>query len=253
MREKTSSRPPNGTEAGTEGPERSVFVVSDVRLYREGLIAFLGSLAGISIAGSASDPAGTLRRMETHVDAALVDMSMRGALGLCRDLLARDRRVVALGMSDSEERMADCAMLGLHGYVSRAAGAEDMAKAIHRVCADRIYCDPDVAALAVSCIGNLARRQIGAAPASQRDAQVQVLTRRELQIARLIVEGQANKEIARHLRIEVSTVKNHVHSILGKYGARSRAEAAYIFSRGPIATAPAPLAAPRPDVDDARP
>jgi DNA-binding NarL/FixJ family response regulator len=52
------------------------------------------------------------------------------------------------------------------------------------------------------------------------------LTPRERQIAGLIAQCRSNKEIARELCIEISTVKNHVHRILEKLGVRGRAEAA---------------------------
>ena len=52
------------------------------------------------------------------------------------------------------------------------------------------------------------------------------LTLRERQVVALIDEGLSNKEIAAELCIELSTVKNHVHHLLEKLGARGRGEAA---------------------------
>jgi DNA-binding NarL/FixJ family response regulator len=52
------------------------------------------------------------------------------------------------------------------------------------------------------------------------------LTSREREILDLIDEGLSNKQIAQQLRIELSTVKNHVHNILGKLGVQRRGEAA---------------------------
>ncbi len=231
MWDKTTEQSSEASGEAGASEKLSVFVVSDARLFRESLISFLESLPEILVAGSASNAAGALKRMVPQIDTTLVDMSMRGALGLCRDLLADRGKVVALGVTESEERMTDCAMLGLQGYVSRVAGAEDIASAIFRVCANRVYCDAATAELAVSCVAKLAQQQAGGAMPFQTEDEDPVLTRRELQIARLIAEGLANKDIARQLRIEVSTVKNHVHNVLGKYGARSRTEAAFRFNR----------------------
>lgn len=66
------------------------------------------------------------------------------------------------------------------------------------------------------------------------------LTRRELEVVALIDEALTNVEIARTLHIEVSTVKNHVHNVLGKLGLRRRAEAAAWFRQH---LPPAPLGA----------
>jgi DNA-binding CsgD family transcriptional regulator len=52
------------------------------------------------------------------------------------------------------------------------------------------------------------------------------LTHREWDIIRLIDQGLANKEIAQGLRIEVATVKNHVHNVLAKLQVHRRGEAA---------------------------
>ena len=53
-----------------------------------------------------------------------------------------------------------------------------------------------------------------------------VLSKRELQIAGLIDRGLSNKEIARRLGIQATTVKNHVHNILDKLNVHRRGEAA---------------------------
>jgi DNA-binding NarL/FixJ family response regulator len=61
------------------------------------------------------------------------------------------------------------------------------------------------------------------------------LTRREHEIAALIGEGLSNKEIARRLRIQNPTVKNHIHSILGKLQLRRRGQVAAHLHRNPQA------------------
>jgi DNA-binding NarL/FixJ family response regulator len=52
------------------------------------------------------------------------------------------------------------------------------------------------------------------------------LTRREHEIVSLMTQGLSNKEIARQLRIQNATVKNHIHSILAKLHVRRRGEVA---------------------------
>jgi DNA-binding NarL/FixJ family response regulator len=53
------------------------------------------------------------------------------------------------------------------------------------------------------------------------------LTRREQQIAAMLAEGMSNKQIARNLCIEVSTVKNHVHNVLVKLEVKNRSQAGF--------------------------
>jgi DNA-binding NarL/FixJ family response regulator len=65
------------------------------------------------------------------------------------------------------------------------------------------------------------RRRISRRPGLKRS-----LTEREAQIAELVADGLSNKAIASRLSIEPATVKNHVHSVLGKLEVSSRGEAA---------------------------
>lgn len=61
---------------------------------------------------------------------------------------------------------------------------------------------------------------------AEKDAPVEALSAREMDVFRLMQAGLTNREIAEKLFVEVGTVKRHVHSILGKLSARNRTEAA---------------------------
>jgi len=61
------------------------------------------------------------------------------------------------------------------------------------------------------------------------------LTARERQVLRLIDSGLSNKEIAQQLRIELATVKNHVHNILEKLQVRRRGAAAAVLRETAVA------------------
>jgi len=80
-------------------------------------------------------------------------------------------------------------------------------------------CSPRVA-------GALLRRIAALATDGRSDRVPAHLTNREREIMGLIDEGLSNKEIAKRLRIEVATVKNHVHNILEKLQVHRRGEAA---------------------------
>jgi DNA-binding NarL/FixJ family response regulator len=66
---------------------------------------------------------------------------------------------------------------------------------------------------------------------SSGDDAAEVLTARELEVLRLLAQGQQNKEIALQLVISERTVKFHVSSILGKLGAGNRTEAVRIAAQ----------------------
>jgi LuxR family maltose regulon positive regulatory protein len=54
---------------------------------------------------------------------------------------------------------------------------------------------------------------------------IEPLTKRELEVLRLMCEGQSNQDIADQMIVSVNTVKKHTSNIYGKLGVRNRAQA----------------------------
>ena len=199
-----------------------VLVVSDVFLYREGLMASLAR-AGLDVVGAVS--AAQAEGLASDVDVVVLDASINGALRLARSLAAHGRRkVIGFGIGDADEEVLACAEAGLSGFVPRDAGAEGMHAAINRAMRNEVDCSPRAAGLIFARLAALA----GPSAASHAP-----LTLRERQVARLMAEGLSNKEIAGELRLGVTTVKNYAHIVLGKYGVRRRsAVAGHHFAGG---------------------
>lgn len=194
-----------------------VLVASHIRLYREALEKVLEQAAGMDPVGgaiSALDALEQARRLAP--DVALLDMSMSDAFAAARQL-ARSGitcRIVALGMPESEAEVLNCAQLGIAGYVTRDASIADMLLAVQATARGEVHCSPKIA-------GSLFRR---IAALSTERSPSNSLTARESQILGLLQQGMSNKMISRSLGIELPTVKNHVHSILGKLGIHRRTE-----------------------------
>src|SRR5205814_2044736 len=74
--------------------------------------------------------------------------------------------------------------------------------------------------------GLLRRIAIGPRHAQSNQAPLPVLTNREREVVRCIVAGMSNKDIARRLNLAVSTVKSHVHNVLGKMELTTRGQLA---------------------------
>jgi DNA-binding NarL/FixJ family response regulator len=83
------------------------------------------------------------------------------------------------------------------------------------------FCSPRIAGLLFSRLAERARER-----ERRQQPGMMHLTRREIEVVALIEKGLSNKEIAVHMRIELQTVKNHVHNILEKLQLGSRREAA---------------------------
>lgn len=199
-----------------------VFIVSEIRLYRDGLMRFLGRDGTLEAIGSAGDWETAERAIAVErPDVALVDLSMPEAAAAIRRLLHRfaDTKVVALGLADDESEVPDWAEVGIAGYLCRDGTLEDLRRVIESAVRDELPCSGRLAAALLHRVGALASRLATSSGASQ-------LTAREREVLRFMERGLTNKQISSRLTIEVTTVKNHVHNILEKLGAHTRGEAA---------------------------
>jgi two-component system, NarL family, nitrate/nitrite response regulator NarL len=194
-------------------------------LYRDCLRYSLAQTQPISIVHSA---AGLGQGTWEAVVACRPDLLILD-FGLCRrqrsaepgewvDAFSLGMKTIVVGVPDKEEDILACIEGGgAAGYLLVDSSLEDLLSNIRAVMKGETLCSPRVAGLAFDRVSALTReiesRQVG-----ERAR----LTKRETEIVRLIDEGLTNKEIAVHLHIEVSTVKNHVHNILDKLHLHNR-------------------------------
>lgn len=198
-----------------------VYLVAEVRLYRETLGAALDSSPGLLVVGAGAADEPTVKDIETRrVDVALVDSASTRGTDLVRRIAALSpaTRILAIAVREQIADILECAQSGADGYVGHDATLEDLAGHIQTVHRGELVCSPRVAALMFHHVAELATRH---------DTSVLTpLTGREQEIVLLIGRGLSNKEIARWLSIEVATVKSHVHHILEKLGVRRRSAVA---------------------------
>ena len=208
-----------------------VLVVAGVRFYREGLAAALSADGRFTVAGTAADVSEAAGRLdELAPDVVLLDLAGKGGPGVVRRLLAEapGAQVVALGVTEADDDVLPLAEAGVAGYVTRDGTVDDLLAAVASVAAGETICSPRMTATLLRRVALLARDRRAVAADAARE-----LTRREREIVALIDEGLSNKEIAARLRIELATVKNHVHNILDKLHVRRRAEAAAVVRHPP--------------------
>lgn len=191
-------------------------VVSPTRLYREGLAAILTSRPGFVVA-AASATAVTLG--PGRVDVVVVDVSGPEMVVELRVLAAvlPDACVVAVAVPDVEERVLACAEAGIAAYVTREASVEEILASVESAAHGEASCSPHMTCTLLRHVGRLAARSPGSTAAE--------LTPRQLEIVGLVEVGLSNKEIARRLHIEVSTVKNHLRTIFEKLEVHRRRDA----------------------------
>jgi DNA-binding NarL/FixJ family response regulator len=223
--------PSNEQSRGQDRPVRQwirLVIVVENRLYREGLAQALRLRGGIEVVGTTAscvDAAAVIECRATTV--VLADVSGENGIEAAARLQrkAPGVTVVALGLRDSPRDVIACAEAGIVGYVAPDGSLDDLVAAIDGAACGEMPCSPRTAGFLLRHVARLADQRRPPEP------EAAALTSREAEILALIDDGLSNKEIARRLVIELPTVKNHVHHILGKLRVHRRAEAAAHFRR----------------------
>jgi two-component system nitrate/nitrite response regulator NarL len=213
-------RPQPQSDQAREAP--SVFILSDVRLYREGVALSLARRGELAVRGSAAPSEVDLDALvRSGASVLLLDASMGGGLELMKRLKfeAPQVKVVAVSVNDSDDDRLAHIEAGAAGCVAREGSIEEVVQTVLACVRGEAACSGTLAARLFDRLSTLSAiaRPGAASP---------WLTRRELELLRLVNDGLSNKEIARALRIGLPTVKNHIHQILAKLGVRRRGEAA---------------------------
>jgi two-component system nitrate/nitrite response regulator NarL len=206
-----------------------ILIVSDTRLYREGLSDVFGRTGDLEVVAAVAHALDAVAVVSAEpVDVVLLGLAAADTLDAARLIVGAHAgvRLVALAVDDRPEDVVPLAEAGICGYVPRDAALSDLVGTLLSVVRGESPCSPGVAA-------GLLRRL--AALAGGGDVPTQPpghLTAREQQVLSLLGEGLSNKQIAHRLCIELPTVKNHVHHVLEKLQVHRRTEAVAVVRRG---------------------
>ncbi len=200
-----------------------VALADDQTLVRQGIRSLLELTPDIRVAGEASDGAEALELLgATAVDVALLDVRMPKKSGL--DVLAALARArmrppcILLTTFDDDAVALQGIKLGARGFLLKDVSLDQLADAIRTVAAGNTLINPAVTERVIRGLARLA----APVPAASLPSE---LTRRELDVLRLIATGASNKEIADALGTAEATVKNQASSIFAKLGVRDRTRA----------------------------
>jgi DNA-binding NarL/FixJ family response regulator len=203
-----------------------VLLVDDHAVVRRGLSAFLESERDIEVVGDADGGEAALELIE-RLDAegrrpavVLMDLQMSPLDGIESTRRIRERfddvEVVALTSFDDVERVHAALAVGASGYLLKDADVDEIAVAVRAAYRGDLQLDPAIA-----------RRLTE----SLHGPRAPELTSRELEVVRLLADGQPNKTIAATLGITERTARTHVSNILAKLGLSSRTQAALWAAR----------------------
>jgi two-component system, NarL family, nitrate/nitrite response regulator NarL len=192
-----------------------MLIVAEDPLVRAGLATLLANQSGGIVAGQIALDAELPNAVQVYrPDVIVWDLGSDSTRALERATDIRNLGIPVVALLPDDSDAVDAWASGARGLLLRTAPAEQLGASVTAVAQDLAVIDPAFAGVLVPA----ARDQDSA-------QQVEELTPRELQVLRLMAEGQSNKAIARSLGISEHTVKFHVNAILGKLNVQSRTEA----------------------------
>jgi DNA-binding NarL/FixJ family response regulator len=200
-----------------------VLVVDDFPLQREGLTASLEADPQIAVVGDAEDGAsGLALARQLRPDVAVVDMKMPGLGGPA--LVGRlhddvpECRVLVVSASEEPHTLLDAVAAGAAGYLSKRVTGRELRHAVTTVHTGGSVISPSLAPYLLTQYSQVSRGD--ARPLRP------LLSLREQEILRLLVEGRTDSEIGGELYVSSRTVQNCLTKIRDKTGVRRRAELA---------------------------
>lgn len=203
-----------------------IIIADDHSMVREGLKNLLELDGDIEVIGEASDGIECIELLKkSHPEVLLLDINMPNMNGLeVLKKLKENRmkvKVIILTVHNEIEYLLKAVEIGINGYMLKDSDSAELKKAIFTVIDGENYIQP-------SLIPMLNSKMI------ERDIdkeRIKLLTKRELEVLKLVAIGSYNKEIGEKLEISERTVKNHISSIFKKIEVTDRTQAAVFAIR----------------------
>ncbi len=195
-----------------------ILIADDHEIVRKGVRDTIEDHPGWEVCAEAADGQEALNlALREKPDIAVLDVSLPiiNGVALTRRLHkeAPGIRILLFTMHDDDETVSTGLAAGARGYVLKSDSESHLEAAISALGANRLYFSSPVSELLLDAALNERKR-----------SRLETFTMRELEVAQLIAEGNANKQIARHLNISVKTVESHRAAAMRKAGVRTAAE-----------------------------
>jgi len=198
-----------------------IVIADDHSMIREGLKQLLELDGDIQVIGEAGNGEECLEVIEkVNPDVVLLDINMPVMNGLkmlevLRNSKNKNQKILILTIHNEVEYLMKAIEIGVEGYVLKDAESSVLKKAIYKIHSGENYIDFTMVPILNEKIAQ-----------EKEKVEDDKLTRREIEVLKLLAEGLFNKEIAYKLSISEKTVKNHVSNIFKKIGVFDRTQAA---------------------------
>ena len=199
-----------------------IMSVDDHPLVREGIVAMINGQPDMEVVAQASTGGETIDCFSKYKpDITLMDLRLPDMSGIDAVIALRtsfpEARIIMLTTFDGGAEIQKALSAGARSYVLKTMPAKEIAEVIRRVHAGKKHIPTEVATHLAEHLGD------------------DPLTDREVEVLRLVMAGNRNRDIANRLFISEETVKAHMKNILSKLGANDRTHAVTIaLKRGII-------------------
>ena len=201
--------------------KKTVFVVDDHPLLRQGLALLINQQQDLEVCGEAEEAQTAMRGIaQKKPDILIVDISLNGPDGL--DLLRNIRAsypelpVLILSMHDEAIYAERALRARANGYIMKQEATEKVLVAVRRILNGEVYLSDRMA-------NKMLQQYIGGSPAAVQ-SRISALSDRELEVFCLIGEGRGTREIAEELRLSIKTVETYQAHIKEKLSLHSGRE-----------------------------
>jgi two-component system, NarL family, response regulator NreC len=199
-----------------------ILLTDDHTLFRQGLKTLLAPETDMEVVGEAGNGGDAVAvARQVHPDVVLMDIGMAGMSSFEATRMIRkerpEARVIFLSMYDDEDYLAECVDMGASGYILKDAPSEQLVTAIREVNRGGSYLSPRLLTRLVDGF-----RMQGHGPV--RQPRFGTLTKRELEILKMLAEGRSVKEIATSFDLSVKTVEAHKFNLMRKLDIHNKAQ-----------------------------
>lgn len=198
-----------------------ILVVEDHVILREGLVSLFKPQPDFQVvgeAGSVAEAVSACRRLKP--DLVLMDYTLPDGTGpeATRSILSENPSVgiVFLTIHEDDEQLFAAIQSGACGYLLKNVPVAKMMEALRGLRRGEAPLSREMTGRLVAHMAHLAE------PGSKSAGSSALLTRREVDVIRMVAKGSSNQEIAGALFVSINTVKNHIHNMLEKLGMKNR-------------------------------